>query len=180
MSQSHVLRFALSLTALALFAGCAPTAENVDEIWESTSLALSDAQTEVALDVALGTTDSDDLVVEAACADGGTVAVTGNMGGSDLEDLLSVTFDLDAAFHGCQSDGVTIDGNLSWALSAEVDDGADVRLTWTGSLTYSGKYVGDCDIDISAGATAMGTTASASYEGTICGYDASATLSASY
>jgi hypothetical protein len=179
MTKSRLFRFALLSTALGLFAGCAPTAENVDEIWESTSLALTDAQTEVAVDVALGTTDSSGLTVEAACEDGGSVSVGGEMSVGTFDSSVSAAFDLDATFHGCQSDGVTIDGHLVWALSAEVDEGATLGLSWEGNLTYSGKYAGTCDISLTASASAMGSAASASYEGTICGFDASETLAVS-
>jgi hypothetical protein len=169
--------------SFALFAlllgGCAVTPENVDEVWSSTSYALTDAETQVATSTALSLS-TDDLSVEADCEDGGTISVSGSWGGSDLLDMVTATFDLDAAFHGCQSEGVTIDGDLSWALSAQVDDGASLEYAWSGQLAYSGKYVGDCAIAMTASASATGSTASASYEGTICGYDASATLSASY
>ncbi len=179
MSQTHTYRIAFVIAALVLAAGCAPSADNVDEIWDSTSLALSDAQTEVATDVALGTTDSADLVVEASCEDGGSITVSGSMGSASILDTVSASFDLKADFHACESEGVTIDGQLDWALSAEVNEGAAVRLEWTGDLDYSGKYVGNCVIDMFAEAAVTGTSASVSYEGTICGFDASASLSAS-
>lgn len=178
MTQIHAIRIAFVLAAVALAAGCAPTEENVDEIWSSTSLALTSAQTEVATDVAIGTADGDSLAIEANCEGGGTVAFTGSMETSVL-DTVSASFDLDATFTGCESEDVTIDGDLSWSMDTVVGDDVSVRWTWAGTLVYSGKYAGECVIDMTAEAGVTGSTASASYEGTICGFDASASLSAS-
>lgn len=178
MLHNHAIRFVFALAAVALAAGCAPSADNVDEIWNSTSLALTDAQTTIAADVALSGSGAD-LAVEASCEDGGTISFTGSMGSASVLDTVSASFQLDATFHDCQSEGVTINGDLDWDLSTEVGDDVSVRWSWVGSLTYSGQYVGDCDIDMTAEAGVTGSTASLSYEGTICGFDASASLSAS-
>ncbi len=154
------LGFVLALTLLA--AGCAVNEENVDEVWNTTSEALTSAQTEVATSAALGGVlnigdDNVDggLTVTASCSDGGEMKLVGSYGISLDDTATAVGYDLAVTFENCRHDDVTINGNLDWVLGVAVDEGAEVRFEWTGDLTYSGKYVGSCNIDMFAEASVM-------------------------
>jgi hypothetical protein len=179
-------RFAFVLIVTFLAAGCAVTEDNVDEVWGTTSEALTSAQTELATSAAIngafsvGDDDVDaELTVTANCTDGGSMTLVGSYGISLSDSATAIGYDLAVAFEDCRHEETTINGNMDWVLSVATEEGAEVRFSWTGDLNYSGKYVGACEIDMFAEASVTGMTASLSYEGTVCGYDASAALSAS-
>ena len=53
---------------------------------------------------------------------------------------------------------------------------ASTMFTMKGSLSYEGKVEGSCDIDMTAAVSVASGAVGASYEGSICGHNAKATL----
>lgn len=119
---------------------------------------------------------------EYACQGGGTLhfvgtyeVVTGGVG-------TGVDFTYDAAFAACNAAGVTVDGELSYASTVSTSDtGSSVTYSYKGELSWSGDVDGSCGIDMEGSVTTTtggvgAGSVSISYKGTICGYDAAATL----
>ena len=73
---------------------------------------------------------------------------------------------------------MTISGSLDYsaAVSADGAGAASTTFTMKGSLSYEGKVEGSCDIDMTAAVNVAGGSVGASYEGSICGHNAKATL----
>lgn len=113
------------------------------------------------------------------CPGGGTAAFSGQL----ALDTFYGDFDWDVDYDACEVDGVVIDGTLRFSLEAERMIGEfSLLYTYRGDLTYSGDVVGTCVVDMTGGAMATREVNMRSldigYSGTICGHDASATLSA--
>ena len=114
------------------------------------------------------------------CADGGSVKFKYSLGdafsglggaGADLEYELK--------FKGCKHNGVKITGDLTYRINAATSaTSANVSWDWEGKLKYSGDIKGSCEYDIHGEVSAGAGTASVSYMGSICGHDASASLTA--
>ncbi|HRI07825.1 MAG TPA: hypothetical protein PKW35_08415 [Nannocystaceae bacterium] len=116
-----------------------------------------------------------------ACSGGGTLHFVGTYEvatglGTD------VNFTYDATFAGCDAGGVTVDGQLDYAASVSTSDtGTSITYDYKGDLTWSGDVEGGCVIDMQGSVTTttggVGPgSVSISYKGSICGYDAAATL----
>lgn len=174
--------------------------EDTRTAWASTNLALTQGQVQ-AQSAASGvpaapSNDFDDIRPRAAaqvdytwtCTEGGSAhyvgsaeAVVSDVGTSD------VSFDLATDFDACSVNGVAISGSLDYSASVSASGGAggvgsaSTTLTMKGSLTFEGKVEGGCELDMTASVSATGGaggvgSVSASYEGTICGHSAKATL----
>ncbi len=89
----------------------------------------------------------------------------------------AVEFNYEAEFDKCSDGSLTIDGMLDYALTADTTDTtSNVTYTYKGDLVWSGSVDGSCEIDMTGSVSAGGGSASVSYKGSICGYDAAATL----
>lgn len=186
----------VSVACLAVGCGNSISEEDTRVAWTSTNLALAQgsaqAQTAAQGVPAAPGGESGGLAPRAAaqvdyswpCTEGGTAHFTGmaeavvsQAGTSD------VSFDLATDFDGCGVAGVTISGSLDYAASVSADGAGTASTTFTmkGSLSYEGKVEGTCDIDmtmavnVSGGVGGAGSVG-ASYEGSICGHSAKATL----
>lgn len=171
----------LSLAPIALLAmGCPITEENVEEVWETTQMGLTAAEADDNLDIGIGIGPGG-LTLEIACPDGGNLGMGASLdiGSVDIDDSVSANLALNAKLQNCTVDDVTMNGEMSWGLDAEVDEGASLRWSWLGNITYSGKYADTCVIDMSGEAAADASGASLEYSGEICGFDAGKSLSVS-
>lgn len=112
------------------------------------------------------------------CLGGGTAHFVGTATAASTETAGQATFNLATDFVGCTSpDNITIDGNLDYAASVSgTADTAEVTLSMNGSLSFEGKVEGSCEIDLKLAFSATAGSAQASYKGSVCGHDASATL----
>lgn len=114
-----------------------------------------------------------------ACPGGGTAHFAGSVTAvsDDLGGQATFTFATD--FAGCKTLlDITIDGNLDYASSVTGSaDSATVTLSMDGSLSFSGKVDGSCDIEVDLSVSAAPGSASGTYSGSVCGHDASSTLS---
>lgn len=178
MTRSIHFLFALTLIAAV---GCQPVAEeDVDEAWETTSYALMDAEPNSATAAEFETFGNGDILD--GCPDGGQIDSQAQVDLSLLEisgDGVSAGVRYESAFAGCKVDDTTIDGNLTWTMSADVSDDVSVSWTWAGSLTYSGEISGTCDVDMSGEVLVDSDGVEVQYAGTYCGYDAAAHLKVS-
>lgn len=114
-----------------------------------------------------------------ACPGGGTAHFAGTVTAvaDDVGGQANFTFATD--FSGCKTLlDITIDGSIDYASSVTGSaESASVKFSMDGSLSFSGKVDGSCDIEVDLAVSAVPGTASASYSGSVCGHDASATLS---
>lgn len=138
--------------------------------WRAAEHALQEGQAQFTVEV--GTQLEGE--VWATCPQGGQIRVAG-VYDDDRE------FELTTAFTDCGADGVRLDGELE--LSAGVDVGEDAYGAWaafTGELVFAGEVDGACSVDMTAfwGVQDEGDvwTAGASYEGHVCGVEASAVV----
>lgn len=113
------------------------------------------------------------------CPGGGTARYTGTAVAAGDTSGAQGTFTLSTAFAGCKTlQNITIDGDMDYAASASASDAsAQLSFTMNGSLSFSGEVDGTCDIDVKIAASATPGSASGSFEGSVCGHDAKATLS---
>ena len=114
---------------------------------------------------------------EYGCPGAGTISYIGNYY-IDTVGATNVEFNYEAEFKKCtDGNGLTIDGTIDYAMSVETSDtGSSVVYSYDGELTWDGDVQGSCEISMSASVTTTTTSASVSYSGSICGYDAAATL----
>ena len=117
------------------------------------------------------------------CTGGGTAHYTGAAEVALDESGTStgnVTFDLAAEFDACSVNGITLSGDLTYALDLEgTADSIKLKSVMKGSISYEGQIDGSCDWDLTmtVAASSVGAgTASAEFSGSICGHDAKATL----
>ena len=91
-----------------------------------------------------------------------------------------VEFAYDTEFKKCKVDGLRIDGDLAYDLSvATSDTSSSVVYSYQGEIKWSGEIKGSCVIDMTGSVSATVGSASVEYKGSVCGYDASATLNVS-
>lgn len=186
----------VSVACLSVGCGSSISEEDTRVAWTSTNLALAQGSAQaqaVAQGVPAAPSAENDAITPRAaaqvdyswpCTEGGTAHFTGSAeavvsqaGSSD------VSFDLSTDFDGCVVTGVTISGSLDYSASVSADGAgtASTMFTMKGSLSYEGKVEGSCDIDmtmsvnVSGGVGGAGSVG-ASYDGTICGHSAKATL----
>jgi hypothetical protein len=112
-----------------------------------------------------------------SCPEGGTARYAGSAetvsdaGGSD------VSFDLATDFDACGVSGVAISGSLDYSAAVSTSAGSTATtLTMKGNLSFEGKVEGGCEIDMTSKVSVTGGSVSVSYDGSICGNSASATL----
>lgn len=111
------------------------------------------------------------------CPGAGSITYNGNYY-VDTVGSANVEFNYEAEFNKCtDGNGLTIDGLIDYALSVETSDtGSSVVYSYEGELTWDGDVQGSCELSMNASVTTTTTSASVSYSGSICGYDAAATL----
>lgn len=146
---------------------------NTSKGWRATSLAIGEQQAD--WDNAVDAEGN--LAVDWSCTDGGSAQIEGRYDGQD-------EFDVSIAFDGCKADGVVISGSLAMSATVEASEGyAHVEVDYGGTLTWSGAAQGSCSIDMRAEVTTKVDGDSAdvdvSFDGSVCGYDAEAVVSAS-
>lgn len=119
-----------------------------------------------------------------SCTEGGTAHFTGNAEAvvSDTGSS-NVNFDLTTDFDGCTVNGVSMSGALDYSAAVDASGTGSVSTTFTmkGNLDFSGKVDGSCEFDLTmavdvSGGVGGGGTVGATFEGSICGHKASATL----
>lgn len=163
--------------------------EDARTAWGATNLALAQGSAQ-AQTAAAGTPavpgQGGDLQTRAAaqvdytwnCTSGGTAHFAGEASADAAGGSSDVNFTLATEFSDCSVSGVTISGSLDYAAMVSASGaGSSTTFTMKGSLSYSGEVDGSCDIDMTLSASVGGGTVGASYKGSICGHDASATLS---
>lgn len=173
------------LMSMPFLGACGDTEELSEEdtaqAWEATNSTLMTAN-EMAKASGGGPEDESlglAYTMKVPCLDGGSASFAGHL----ALDTFYGDFDWDVDYDACEVDGVVIDGNLQFTLDAERQIGEfNLIYTYRGELTYSGDVVGTCVVDMAGGASAMREVNMRSldigYSGTVCGHDASVTLSA--
>lgn len=178
--------------------GCGNSVSEEDTrvAWASTNLALAQGQAQAQAIAQTGVPaapsgEAEEVRPRAAaqvdytwtCTEGGSARFVGS-----AEALVSdvgtseVSFELATDFEGCTVLGVTISGSLDYAAAVSTGAGsASTTLTMKGGLDYSGKVEGSCEIDMTASVSVSGGaggagSVGASYDGSICGHSAKATL----
>ncbi|HFE45721.1 MAG TPA: hypothetical protein ENJ18_09565 [Nannocystis exedens] len=115
------------------------------------------------------------------CKDSGVINYKGNYY-VDTENVgvADVDFDFQATFKGCTNGDLTIDGEIDYALEVESSDTANrVSYSYEGDLVWSGSVEGTCAVSMSALVETGIDGISVDYKGSLCGFDAAATLSVS-
>lgn len=121
--------------------------------------------------------------VDFACLEGGSSSIKGTMvqeGSFDPDNpqaggSLAFSFDLTMKFDGCTSQGVTIDGKMTYVMDAEIDDTAGTSsytFDYDGFVEFTGAVEGACAVEASGSLSQDGSSVQATYEGNICGYSA--------
>ena len=117
------------------------------------------------------------------CTGGGTAHYAGEAE-AVLDDAgaSNVTFDIAAEFDACSVNGITISGDLQYALDLEgTADTLMLKSSMKGSMSYEGQVDGSCDWDLTmtvAASSAGAGTVNATFSGSICGHDAQGVFSA--
>ena len=118
-----------------------------------------------------------------ACTSGGTAHYAG-AAEAVLDDAgaSTVTFDLTAEFDACAVNGITLTGDLEYAVDVETTaETLYLKSTMKGAMSYEGQLEGSCDWSLTmkiATSSAGAGTVNAEFSGSICGHDAAATLTA--
>jgi hypothetical protein len=112
------------------------------------------------------------------CPGGGTAHFVGSVAAVSDETSGQATFTLATEFAGCKTlVDITIDGNMDYASSVSGSaEAAEVSFSMSGSLAFEGKVEGSCDVDVKLSVSATPGSATGTYEGSVCGHDAAATL----
>ena len=174
-----------------ILVGCGDSSESttssvaqsdIERGWEATQAILDDATTVrgqalTAVDIPMD--------FDYSCPAGGSAHFVGQAAANVIYGEADADFSYDVTFDGCSVHGVVIDGSIAYARTAEMRAGeVSTTLTWSGSLTWSGEVDADCAIDVSGSTTMTMTVGSFSYdsslEGSVCGEDASHTISWSF
>lgn len=162
---SMALILGAGLTAMGC--GSQVTKKEARQGWAATSSALTAGQVQAT------SSGTGDVNVDYSCPEGGTGHFDGTW------DSGTETFAFTVSFDQCSSQGVEINGDLDFEMDADTSSsGASVTYTYQGTLEWSGDVNGSCDIDMTGSASATTSGASVSYSGSVCGHDASASLSA--
>ncbi|MEM6531802.1 MAG: hypothetical protein AAF654_04230 [Myxococcota bacterium] len=102
------------------------------------------------------------------CAGGGTATISGTT------DDDGEVFNFSIAYSDCNSEGITINGTITYAGSSTTSGGTeDVSFTMTGTLDFTGSVEGQCEVDVSWQSSVNDSGASFDFSGSICGFDAS-------
>ncbi len=126
--------------------------------------------------------------VDYDCPGGGSMKWDLNVNtslGVDINDFdpatgSSTDLDYTVTFKKCKADGVKINGQIEYVISAQSSAGsAATSWSYKGDLQYGGDVSGSCIIDMTGSASASAAGASVTYSGTICGNDAGETLNVS-
>ena len=185
---AHLIGVA-GLFAFAAVSGCQLNQEDSREVWGTVSNKLGTPSGQAL-------TASNTLTLTRDCEDGGEMTFDGSFeADTESEDVgdelsLSAAFEYNVTFEGCQEDGDTIDGVLVYSSTLDVSAGdgeasAALLFHYDGSIAVQGEHSGACTIDMdghfeaSASEEIGSAGASFVYEGSICGHDASETLSVS-
>lgn len=112
------------------------------------------------------------------CPGGGSAHFAGSATAASDGTTGQATFTLSTDFAGCKTlVDITIDGSMDYASSVSGSaEAAEVTFSMTGSLDFAGKVEGSCDIDVKLSVSATAGSAMGTYEGSVCGHDAAATL----
>ncbi len=144
-------------------------------------------------DVDVGDVDLDheiEIDVDVTCPGGGELNIDGHskidteLG--DLDDYdqaygsTNAEFSLTVSFAGCDVDGVTIDGELTYDQTLEAaatTESLEIDFEWSyrGRVEFSGAAEGSCEVDMFAKATGEGAAEDAgewAFSGTMCGFEA--------
>ena len=106
------------------------------------------------------------------CLVGGLAAITGSYTGNTVGAVTEYAYDLTYVFDGCNNGDVTLDGQLNNKGAAAMDDTTvDMSMDFVGTLSFSGEVEGDCEFDLHMAFSNAGTLPTATFTGTVCGYD---------
>lgn len=169
-------RFILACAAGALLVSCGPGEElgegDAQVAWGATNKALTAGQP-----ASGGPADSFGGSNSYDCPDGGTAKFNASVKLGDAFDTTNVNVTYTVDFQKCVVDGVKIIGELDYGVSVQTDATSSyTEWSYNGDLIYKGDVSGTCLIDMSGSAGASAAGASVTYEGSICGNDASVTL----
>jgi hypothetical protein len=171
------MKLRAALVPLLALAACSdgPTKEESARIWAATNTALSSAQSRAVADASANSPAAPGALAldfTGPCTLGGTVSISGSWDGSATGNTWQAAFDLSATFDNCQEAQGTLDGDMHWTSSA---GGAGFSASLTGDLAWSdsGGNSASCAIDVQMNVSLAGYTST----GSVCGYDASATIS---
>ena len=173
------LTLTIAASTFTLLVGC-PASIPLDEVWGTTQEALTAADEDVADEAEQGSVDPDAVDADSTCPDGGSVTLEGSLSQSVTPGDVSQSFDYVATFVGCTDGDLIIDGTIDYLFEQSVT-GVDVSQVWdySGTLTYTGSYVGSCDVDVEGEQSVTDSSASITWSGSFCGEDASVALVAS-
>ena len=166
-----VRRLGLPLSLLCLSLGCSTGADDGDaesaaEGWRAASAAMQQAAADFDAEVEPGDTDR----IDVSCPEGGTIILDG---GSTDEG-----FDFTISFDACGTQGVRIEGELSYTGQATA---SSLEFEYVGELSFSGAVDLTCTIDMSGKTSTtiegMNVSAEAELRGSICGQQAEAVAS---
>lgn len=162
--------------------GPAVSVTDIERGWEATQAILDDAT-----DMPGQPLMSADIPMDFSydCPAGGSADFVGQATANIIYGEADADFAYDVTFSGCAVYGVTIDGAMAYARTAEMRAGeASTTLTWSGDLSWSGDVEADCAVDVSGSTTMTLSVAGFSYDssmtGSVCGEDASHALSWSF
>jgi hypothetical protein len=168
-TSRSAIPFLLVLLATACSEGDEPTADldSARNGWRSTELALAEAgiQTGWSGSGMVGPEGVDaELMGTVECPDGGSLTIDAEAEVTDESTEATLTI----AFDGCIADGVTIDGEMTYAALVTP---TEVTAEMHGDLEWSGDAEGTCAIDIEASVTKDGASVAAnSVSGGLCGH----------
>jgi len=112
-----------------------------------------------------------------SCVGGGSINYKGSYKVSSTPGATGVDFDYAATFNGCDAAGVVIDGDVDYSAAVATNDaGSSVDYKYRGDLTWKGDVEGACVVEMEASVSTGAAGVSISYKGSICGYDAAASL----
>lgn len=163
--------------ALGLLVGCSPDeldAADAQVAWGATQRALNEGS---ATGGSVGVLGSK---ISYSCPDGGKAIFKHSLADSFAGAFDgSVGVEWSVKFKRCAVDGVAVKGNMDFAIATEVDgdSGVITEWSWVGDLKYGGDLRGSCAIDMTGMLSANASGAAMEYDGSICGHDASLTLS---
>ncbi len=112
-----------------------------------------------------------------SCSESGSINYNGNYYVNTDDVGATIEFDYQASFKDCSDGSLTVDGDVDYALAVENSDtGSRISYSYDGNLVWSGSVEGSCDVSMSALVETSTEGVSIDYKGSICGYDAAATL----
>ena len=110
-----------------------------------------------------------------SCPEGGSAEFATEATLSGDENAGTMEFGFVVTFSACQAQGVQIDGTLDYNGAGQTDtDSLTYSYSYAGTLTWSGDVEGECVIDLAGTLDLGGSSTAMSFEGSICGEDASA------